>query len=68
MIIEKFLSVENEFSIRDGLLLNSYYMLKNVSLSDTRAFGLDKSDVVIEEIPTIYHPIAKLELERKIVS
>ena len=65
VIIEKFLSVENEFSIRDGLLLNSYYMLKNMSLSDTRAFGLDKSDVVIEEIPIVYHPITKLELERK---
>ncbi|WP_281635317.1 KUP/HAK/KT family potassium transporter [Flavobacterium marginilacus] len=68
VIIEKFLSVENEFSVRDGLLLNSYYMLKNMSLSDTRAFGLDKSDVVIEEIPIVYHPITKLELERKAVS
>lgn len=68
VIIEKFLSVENEFSIKDGLLLNSYYMLKNMSLSDTRAFGLDKSDVVIEEIPIVYHPITKLELDRKVVS
>jgi KUP system potassium uptake protein len=67
VIIEKFLSVENEFAIRDGLLLNSYYILKNMSLSDTKAFGLDKSDVVIEEIPIVYHPITKLELERKVV-
>ncbi|MBW4360968.1 KUP/HAK/KT family potassium transporter [Flavobacterium taihuense] len=68
VIIEKFLSVENEFAVRDGLLLHSYYMLKNMSLSDTRAFGLDKSDVVIEEIPIVYQPITKLELERKVVS
>ena len=67
VIIEKFLSVENEFAVRDGLLLNSYYRLKNMSLSDTRAFGLDKSDVVIEEIPIVYQPIAKLELERKVI-
>ncbi|WP_264564620.1 KUP/HAK/KT family potassium transporter [Flavobacterium sp. N3904] len=65
VIIEKFLSVENEFAVRDGLLLNSYYILKNMSLSDTRAFGLDKSDVVIEEIPIVYQPISNLELERK---
>jgi KUP system potassium uptake protein len=65
VIIEKFLSVENEFAIRDGLLLNSYYILKNMSLSDTRAFGLDKNDVVIEEIPIVYQPISNLELERK---
>jgi KUP system potassium uptake protein len=68
VIIEKFLSVENEFAVRDGLLLNSYYILKNMSLSDTRAFGLDKSDVVIEEIPIVYQPISNLELERKCVS
>jgi len=65
IILEKFLSVENEFTIKDSLLLNSYYMLKNWSLSDTRAFGLDKSDVEIEEVPFVYQPIIKLELERK---
>jgi KUP system potassium uptake protein len=68
VIIEKFLSVENEFAVRDGLLLNSYYILKNMSLSDTRAFGLDKSDVVIEEIPIVYQPISNLELERKVAN
>jgi KUP system potassium uptake protein len=65
IILEKFLSVENEFTIKDSLLLNSYYSLKNWSLSDTKAFGLDKSDVEIEEIPFVYQPILKLELERK---
>ncbi|AOW10518.1 KUP/HAK/KT family potassium transporter [Flavobacterium gilvum] len=68
VIIEKFLSVENEFSVKDGILLNSYYMLKNISLSDTKAFGLDKSDVIIEEIPIVYNPITKLELDRKVVN
>jgi KUP system potassium uptake protein len=65
IILEKFLSVENEFTVKDSLLLNSYYMLKNWSLSDTKAFGLDKSDVEIEEVPFVYQPIIKLELERK---
>jgi KUP system potassium uptake protein len=68
VIIEKFLSVENEFAVKDGLLLNSYYILKNMSLSDTRAFGLDKSDVVLEEIPIVYQPISNLELDRKVIS
>jgi KUP system potassium uptake protein len=47
------------------MLLNSYYILKHWSLSDTKAFGLDKSDVEIEEVPIVYQPILKLELERK---
>ena len=66
VILEKFLSVENEFTIKDALLLNSYYLLKNCSLSDIRAFGLNKSDVEIEEIPIVYQPIANLDLERKL--
>ena len=65
IILEKFLSVENEFSVKDGFILNSYYMLKNWSLSDTRAYGLDKSDVEIEEVAFVYQPITNLELERK---
>ncbi|HKC66736.1 MAG TPA: KUP/HAK/KT family potassium transporter [Bacteroidia bacterium] len=62
VIIEKFLSVENEFSIRDGLLLNAYFKLKHLGQRDEDAFGLDKSDVVIENTPLLYHPTKKIEL------
>jgi KUP system potassium uptake protein len=64
VVIEKFLSVENEFSLRDGLLLNAYFKLKQMSLSDEKAFGLDKSDVVIEDTPLLYQPISNIELTR----
>lgn len=64
VVIEKFLSVENEFALKEGLLLNSYFFLKRLGLSDERAFGLDKSDVVIEQIPLVYHPIEQIELTR----
>ncbi len=66
IILEKFLSVENEFSVGEGFLMNSYYFLKSLSLSDSKAFGLDKSDVAIEEIPIIYHPTSNITLYRKI--
>ncbi|MBA3827638.1 MAG: KUP/HAK/KT family potassium transporter [Taibaiella sp.] len=64
VVIEKFLSVENEFTLRDGLLLNSYFFLKNMGLSDEKAFGLDKSDVVVEDIPLVYQRIQNIELTR----
>lgn len=64
VVLEKFLSVENEFSLREGMLLNSYFFLKRLGLSDERAFGLDKSDVAIEQIPLIYQPVQKIELKR----
>ncbi len=64
MVIEKFLSVENEFALKDGLLLNSYFFLKGLGQSDEKAFGLDKSDVVVEDIPLVYHPAQQVELKR----
>lgn len=64
VVIEKFLSVENEFTVRDGLLLNAYFKLKRLGISDEKAFGLDKSDVIVEHIPLLYHPINNIELTR----
>ena len=46
-------------------MLNSYFLLKYLSQSDAKAFGLDKSDVAIEKVPIVYQPISKLTLERK---
>lgn len=64
VVLEKFLSVENAFSIKEGVLLNTYFLLKRLGLSDERAFGLEKSDVVIEQVPLVYQPIGHVELER----
>lgn len=64
VVIEKFLSVENEFALREGLLLNSYFFLKHLGLSDEKAFGLDKNDVVVEDVPLVYQPVQKIELVR----
>ncbi len=65
VVIEKFLSVENEFALREGLLLNSYFFLKRLGQSDEKAFGLDKSAVEVENIPLIYQPATKVELTRE---
>jgi KUP system potassium uptake protein len=64
VVIEKFMSVENDFSLKESLMLNSYFALKSISLNDERAFGLDKSDVVVEYIPLVYNKAQKLELKR----
>jgi KUP system potassium uptake protein len=64
VIIEKFLSVENEFTVREGLLLNGYFLLKHLGQSDEKAFGLDKSDVEIEQVPLVYHRVDQVSLTR----
>jgi KUP system potassium uptake protein len=65
VLIEKFLSVENEFALREGLLLNAYFLLKQLGQSDEAAFGLDKNDVEVENIPLVYHRVSNLPLTRK---
>jgi len=64
VVLEKFLSVENEFAVREGLILKAYFFLKQLGLSDERAFGLDKCDVELELIPLVYHPIDTIHLDR----
>lgn len=64
VVIEKFLSVENEFTLREGLLLKYYFVLKHLGQSDISAFGLDKSDVVVEQVPLVYQSTNKIVLER----
>lgn len=64
VVIERFLSVENEFALKEGVLLNGYFYLKNLGQSDEEAFGLDKSDVVVEYTPLVYAPSGKIQLKR----
>ncbi len=64
VVIEKYLSVENSLAFSEGILLSAYFFLKNLGLSDAKAFGLDKSDVVVEQMPLVYQSVGELKLER----
>jgi KUP system potassium uptake protein len=65
VVIEKFLSIENEFNLREGFLLRGYFFLKHLGVSDEKAFGLEKSDVEVELIPLVYQPISNIKLDRE---
>jgi KUP system potassium uptake protein len=67
VVIERFLSVENDFSLRKGLLMRGYFLLKRLGQKDQEAFGLDKSDVIVEQVPLVYQPVHTIELTRKLV-
>ena len=57
IIMDKYLSVDNEFGLKEGLILNTYFFLKKYGQTDQEAFGLDKSDVLIEQLPLLYQPV-----------
>ncbi|MGY0039736.1 hypothetical protein [Pedobacter sp. NJ-S-72] len=64
VIMEKFLSYENEFSLKDGFILRSYFAIKRLAQSDTKAFGLDTSETIIEKIPLVVYPVENIHLKR----
>jgi len=64
VILEKFLSYDNEFSVQDGFILNSYFAIKHLSLSDHKAFGLDTSDTIVEKLPFVVAPVSSISLKR----
>jgi len=64
VIIESFLSIENELSIKEGFIMDSYFTIKNLAQSDQKAFGLDNAATVIERVPLLISPKTYLPLRR----
>lgn len=64
IVLEKFLSRDNELPLWERLVMKGYFLLKKVSLSEERAFGLDQSDVTIEKYPIIVSAVSDIHLKR----
>jgi KUP system potassium uptake protein len=64
IVIEKFLSYENELPIHEKLILDIHSLLKRLSLSEEKAFGLDTSSVTVETVPLIIAPPKEINLKR----
>lgn len=64
VVMEKYLSQDNDLPIVERLIMNLHFWLKEVSLSEERGFGLDASTVVVEKFPLIVSPVTNLKLRR----
>jgi KUP system potassium uptake protein len=64
VILEKFLSYNNVFSIPEAFILNSYFSIKKLAQSEAKAFGLDTSEIHIEKTPLVVKPVTNLKLKR----
>lgn len=64
IVLEKFLSQDNELSFFEKIILKIYFWLKDVSLSEERGFGLETSNVTIEKFPLVVSPVSKIGLQR----
>ncbi len=64
VIIESFFSIENELSIREDFIMDTYFNIKHFSQSDQKAFGLDNDMTIVEHVPLIIKANENLPLRR----
>lgn len=64
VVMEKFLSSDNELPFTEKLIMKFHLWLKELSLSEERGFGLDPSFVTVEKFPLMVSPAASVSMKR----
>lgn len=64
VIINSYLSFDNNLPFWKALLMKSYYNLKGIGVSDDVNYGLDTSNVVLEKYPLLFTDRPPLNLKR----
>lgn len=64
VVLEKFLSNDNELPFFEKLIMKYYFFLKKISLGEEKGFGLDSSYVQVEKFPLIVSTTRSLHLRR----
>ncbi len=65
VVIEKFLSYENEFPPNDQFIMDTYFTIKGYTASEAQWFGLDSSSVIVEKVPMVLDPVENVKLVRQ---
>ncbi len=64
MVMEKYLSQDNELPFFERVIMKFHFWLKDHSLSEEKGFGLDLANVTVEKFPLIVAPVTNLKLNR----
>lgn len=64
VVLHKELSFESDLPWFDKLMMEGYFLLRKVSLTEERSFGLDTSAVSKEVVPLVISPARDFELRR----
>ncbi len=64
IVMEKYLSQDNELPFFERVVMKLHFWLKEHSLSEEKGFGLDVANVTIEKFPLIVAPVTNLKLKR----
>jgi KUP system potassium uptake protein len=64
VLLDKYISVDNELNLRESFITNAYVWMKHHSLSDIDAWGLEEADTHLEKVPLVVKPSQKVKLTR----
>jgi len=64
VIIQEFLSNENDLPFFEQLVMNIYITVKGITASPQNWFGLDSDSVLIEKVPLVLRPVKNFSLKR----
>lgn len=64
VLSEKYLSNDSDLTFFEKIVMNTYFFIKRLSLSEESAFGLDSSSVKIEKFPLVLHAPENIGLTR----
>ncbi|WP_207515332.1 KUP/HAK/KT family potassium transporter [Longitalea luteola] len=65
LVMESFLSYENDMPFWKNFLMKSYYNLKYLGVKESINFGLDPSNVTIEKYPVVVNAVQPQPLVRQ---
>jgi KUP system potassium uptake protein len=64
IVMEKFLSQDNELPFLERLVMKLHFWIKDKSLTEERGFGLEQNNVTVEKFPLIVSPVTGVKLTR----
>jgi len=64
MVMEKYLSQDNELPFMEKIIMKLHFWLKEHSLSEEKGFGLDAANVTVEKFPLVIGTPARLRMKR----
>ncbi len=64
MVMEKYLSSDNELPFSEKIIMKLNLLIKGISLSESKGFGLDQANVQVEKFPLIVSPVTNIKLTR----
>lgn len=64
VLSEKFLSNDSDLTFFEKIIMNTYFLMKKMSLSEEKGFGLDSSSVKVEQFPLVLHAPEIINMKR----